>query len=404
MFWIAISATAALVALGLALSFRRGRPEVAGEADMALYRDQLAEVERDAARGVLSPEEAERVRVEVSRRLLAADRAAGVAQAQARGPLGPALVIGALVAAVSILGYQRLGQPGLADLSLKTRLAASEAIRASRPHQDKAEDLYGTPWVAAPGTDPTYLELIARLRTAVFEHPDELEGWTLLADHEARLGNASAAARAQARVIALLGDKATAQDNAMLASLMVEAAGGFVSPEAEAVLAKALQLNHKNGLARYYTGLMFAQVQRFDLAMKVWVPLVAESGPEQPWTALLRSQIGGVAAQAGVRYTLPPLDGAAIKGPSAADIAAAAGMSAEDRDAMIRGMVDQRESKLATEGGTAEEWAQLLTALGVLGETERAQKIWAEAQDTFAEDAEGLAKIRAAALSAGLRE
>ncbi|MCR8725674.1 c-type cytochrome biogenesis protein CcmI [Frigidibacter sp. ROC022] len=404
MFWIAISATAALVAIALALSFRRGRPEVAGEADMALYRDQLAEVERDAARGVLSEDEAERIRVEVSRRLLAADRAAQAAEAQARGPMAPALLIGALVAGISILGYQRLGQPGLEDLSLKTRIAASEAIRANRPHQEEAERLYGTPWEAPDDVDPAYLELIEKLRTAVFAHPDDLQGWRLLTENEARLGNFSAAARAQGQVVALLGDKATAEDNAQLASLMVQAAGGFVSPETEAVLVKALQLNPKNGLTRYYTGLMFAQVQRFDLAMKVWVPLVAESGPEQPWTEPLRSQIGEVAALAGVRYTLPPLEDAATKGPSAADVAAAAGMSAEDRQAMIRGMVDGLASELAEQGGPPEKWAQLLTALGVLGDTERAQAIWDEAQETFADDADGLAKIRTAAISAGVAE
>ena len=83
---------------------------------------------------------------------------------------------------------------------------------------------------------------------------------------------------------------------------------------------------------------------------------------------------------------------------------AAGDMAPEDRQAMIEGMVAQLGDRLATEGGTAQEWAQLLTALGVLGRTDQARAIWTEAQGVFAADASALATIRAAAEGAGVVE
>ncbi|WP_108258339.1 hypothetical protein [Mangrovicoccus ximenensis] len=77
-------------------------------------------------------------------------------------------------------------------------------------------------------------------------------------------------------------------------------------------------------------------------------------------------------------------------------------MTDGDRQAMIRGMVEGLAGRLADQGGSPEEWARLIGALGVLGETERAQDIYGEARTVFAADPEGLAKVDAAAQQAGL--
>jgi len=125
---------------------------------------------------------------------------------------------------------------------------------------------------------------------------------------------------------------------------------------------------------------------------------LTESLPDAPWVGPIRDQIEAVAAEAGVRYQLPEL----ARGPDAGDVAAAQDMSEEDRDAMIRGMVQQLSERLASQGGPASEWARLIGALGVLGETERASAIWAEAQGVFAAEPDGLALIRQAAEQAGV--
>jgi cytochrome c-type biogenesis protein CcmH len=90
--------------------------------------------------------------------------------------------------------------------------------------------------------------------------------------------------------------------------------------------------------------------------------------------------------------------------PDAADMEAAADMTAEERQQMIRGMVDRLADRLAREGGPAEDWARLVSALGVLGETERAKAAYADARAALAGDAAALAALRAAAAEAGVAE
>ena len=200
------------------------------------------------------------------------------------------------------------------------------------------------------------------------------------------------------------GEAASAEDYATHADLMILAADGFVSPEAEAAINRALALEPRNGPARYYTGLMYAQSGRPDLAFRVWRPLLAESRPDAPWVPPINAQIEQVAQAAGIRYTPPVANFAPERGPSAEDMEAAAEMTPEERQEMIRGMVDGLGERLADEGGPPEDWARLINALGVLGERDRAGAIWTEAQTTFAGDAQGLATIRAAAQRAGVAQ
>jgi cytochrome c-type biogenesis protein CcmH len=91
-----------------------------------------------------------------------------------------------------------------------------------------------------------------------------------------------------------------------------------------------------------------------------------------------------------------------LSGPTAEDMQAAAEMTAEDRAAMIRNMVAQLSDRLATEGGTPEEWGRLIAAYGVLGDTDQARTIWAEAQQVFAGNDAALAAVDAGARRAGL--
>lgn len=400
LFWTFSLALVALIGAVLARAvLTGGAARAAVNADMQVYRDQLAAIDRDLARGVIGETEAERTRIEVSRRLIEADRA-GVAPDRRGPPVLPVIAVaGALAGGVAL--YLSTGAPGYPDLPMSERLARAEAFRAERPSQAAAMAEAVLPERPAP--DPDYAALMERLRTAVAANPDDIAGQRLLARNEAALGNFAAAAEAQSRVIALAGDAATAADYAALADSYIVAASGYVSPEAEAALASALERDPENGTARFYMGLMWAQTGRPDLAFRFWRALLDEGPEEAPWIAPIRAQIGMLAAAAGVDYTPPPAPGAA-PGPDAADVAAAAGMSDEDRQGMIRSMVDRLSDRLATEGGPPEDWARLISSLGVLGDGDRAAEIWAEAQTVFAGDEAGLATVRAAAEQAGVVE
>lgn len=402
LFWTLSTALAALVALSLARAlWRGGAGRAEAEADVQVYRDQLREVERDLARGVIPAAEADRARIEISRKLLEADRSGRKAGTVARGSPAVPLVLIAAAAAGAIGLYAMTGAPGYPDLPIAKRIARAEDFRESRPSQAAAEAEAVLPERPAPAAD--YLELVERLRAAVAGKPDDITGQRLLARNEAVLGNFPAAIAAQRRVIELSGDAVTAEDYATLADTMILATGGYVSPEAEAALVRTLELDPKNGTARFYLGAMWAQTGRPDRAFVLWRDLLEEGPEEAPWIPAIRADIELLARAAGVNYRPPPAPGAA-PGPDAAQMAAAAEMTPEERQQMIRGMVEQLSDRLATEGGPAADWARLITSLGVLGEGERAKAILAEAEGRFAGRDADLAVIRAAAVQAGVAE
>lgn len=403
-FWTLAVALALAVALYLALAQRRagGGDAPAAAYDLQVFRDQLAELERDLARGVIGAEDAERARTEISRRIIEADRQAHAAPARRAGPAPVVLAaIGGLVLAGSFFLYQHLGAPGYGDLPLARRVAMSERLYAERLPQDAAEAAAAPALAPAPPPpDPRMGELMDKLREAVAARPDDRQGLELLARNEAAIGNYRAGWEAQRRLIALKGDEATAEDHAAQAELMILAAGGVVSPEAEAVLSRALELDPGNGTARYFLGLMLAQSGRPDRTFNVWRGLLEEGPEDAPWLPPIRQSIGELAWLAGQEGYVPP--SANSRGPSEADLQAAAEMDPAAREEMIRGMVEGLNARLAGEGGTSDDWARLIGALGVLGETERAEAIWNEAQDIFAASPGDLEKIAAAARAAGV--
>lgn len=406
LFWILTGALTLVLSVALAAALLYGRRETgpAEAYDLQIYRDQLREVEQDAASGKIPADEAERLTLEISRRLLAAD-----AKVQSDTTGGGQPLVGGLVAAgamtLLLCGggygiYTQLGAPGYGDLPRQMRIEQAEAALRDRPSQEEVE-------ARQPAAVPTevpddYQTLVERLRKAVSARPDDLQGNQLLARHEAALGNFKAARLAQARVVALRGDDVTVQELTDLADMMVIAAGGYVSPEAQAVLERALARDPQNGVGRFYAGLLMAQTGRPDRGFRLWDRLLRESAPDDPWVAPIRGQIQDLAYRAGVGdYALPQMQ---ARGPSQADIDAAGEMSAEDRAEMIRGMVEGLSAKLANEGGPPEDWARLISSMAVLGETDRARAIFSEAQTVFAESADGLATIQAAAERAGLVE
>jgi cytochrome c-type biogenesis protein CcmH len=347
----------------------------AGTKNLKLYKDQLTEVDTDLARGVLSADDADAARLEISRRILAADKHA---QNEVGGKTASSTANKVLVGviALSVLGmglgvYAGLGKPNMPDRPLAARLTAMKQARANRPTQAEMEGRVGDLEIDVA---PDYIKLVEQLRTAVTKNPTDIDGLRLLALHEFRLGRYAASRVAQMQIMKLLGETATAKDHSDYAEVMVVAANGYVSPQAELALSTTLEVDPTDGRARYYSGLALIQNGRADVAHRLWSGLLAEGPDDAPWIPLIKSQIDQVARAAGI--TTAP-------GPDAAQVEAASDMSQGDRNDMIRGMVNGLGERLATEGGTADEWARLIRALGVLGETGRASAIWKEAQSVF---------------------
>jgi cytochrome c-type biogenesis protein CcmH len=388
LFWAAAFLVAGGVVGVLFAALRRDGGAAGIDPDLAIYKDQLAEISRDLSRGTIGPEDAERLRAEVGRRVLEADRSAGsVAEAGGRATaLAAALVVAAMIPAAGAT-YWWLGAPGYPDMPLSSRVAALDAGIANRPSQTEELERLGA--VRDAATD-------ARLATELAAMAD---AGALRAAFRQRFeaGETLAAIRTQERLLVVLGDAADASDHANLALALVAEAQGYVSTEAEAALRAALQEDLSTELARYLVGEMFLQGGRFDQAFRFWRPLLEDGNPAAPWVASIRERIGMVAELAGVRYELPE-----ASGPSAGDMAAAAEMSPEDRQAMIEGMVAQLSERLATEGGDVEDWNRLIRSLAVLERLGEAQNIYDEAKVRFEGRPAELSFLRLAAVESGL--
>ena len=407
-FWIIATIIALLAIAPLVVVLYRNRGSNMDETgntavELQVYKDQLAEVDRDVTRGMLSDTAAKRARLEISRRMLDLDSKRGRAHINDPAlPLWAAVAIGATVLGGGVWLYADMGAPKYKDLPLQTRLAMAQDLRETRPSQTIAEQSApASPALETP--DPEHLKLLEQLRDALKTRPDDLQGHMLLARNASVVGEYRDAYAAQQRVIAIKGDAATTDDFASLADMMILAVGGYVSPQAETAITKSLALDGNNGTANYYAGLMFAQTGRPDRTFQIWSRLLSNSAPDDLWVPPVRGQIESVAQAAGVRYTLPPLANP-LKGPTADDVEAAADMDAGDRMDFIRSMVDQLSARLANEGGSPDEWARLISSLGVLGDTSRATAIWNEAQVLFGSDPNALATVRQAAQAAGIRQ
>ncbi|MFN4061273.1 MAG: c-type cytochrome biogenesis protein CcmI [Paracoccus hibiscisoli] len=403
MFWILAAGLTAITAFAILSPLRKGRagPAPAASYDLRVYRDQLAEVERDLERGVIGPEDAQRLRAEIGRKVLDADRRLGQA-----GPAGlagralvPALVLALMLAGAVVL-YLREGVPGAPDMPLAERVAAADAAYRARPAQAEAEAQ--APARPAPDlsqADPDYLAMIDQLRAAVARNPQDQQGLALLATNEMRLGNLTAARDAQQRLVDLRGDQADPVQLMQLATLMVEAAAGVVTPEAEAVLARTLTLDPDQPQARYLRGVMLIQNGRPDLAFPIWRRLLEEGPTNAPWVPSIRAAIEELAWLAGEAGYRAPSD---QPGPDALDLEAARDMSPEDQALMAEDMVARLQDRLASQGGTPDEWARLISALAVLDRDDHARRILAEARNRFGATPEAIAPIEAAAERAGL--
>lgn len=401
MFWIICAALTGAVGLAIMAPLLRARDNAAQPAaafDLRVYRDQLQEVERDLERGVIAPEDASRLRTEIGRKVLDADRR--LSQAATGGSRGRGLlaflVLAVLLAGAAVL-YLREGQPGRGDLPIAQRIARAAQVYAGRPSQAEAEAKAPAP---APVEVPEdFAALIGQLREAVARNPDDPQGLALLATNEIRLGNLSAAREAQQRLVDLRGKDATADDLVRLSALMIEAAGGLITPQAEAVLARALSRDPGHPQARYLLGMLQLQNDRPDRAFPIWRSLLEEGPEDAPWIAPIRTAIADLAWLAGQPDYAPP---APMPGPDADAMAAAENMTPEQRQQMIGGMVAQLESRLAQQDGTPEEWARLISSLVVIGNTDHARDIWTKAQTRFAGQPEALEIVRQAATDAGL--
>jgi cytochrome c-type biogenesis protein CcmH len=345
--WLAIAAMTAAAIFAVLLPLSRPTPAAAAEMDVAVYKDQLAEIGRDAEAGLIGAAEAEAARVEVSRRLIAASERGAASAGEGATRRRRMVAVGAIlvIPAVAAVAYGLKGQPGYSGQPLAERQRSAPA----------PTDMAG---------------LIARIEAHLAANPGDGRGWEVVAPVYLRLGRVPDAVRARSNALRILG--ATADREADLAEAQTLAAGGVVTAEAKAGFERAVALGPGHPKAGYFIGLAAEQDGRPEEARALWAKLVTEAPAGAPWIGLLQAEIA--------RLGGTPAPAAAPSAPPAAP-------------PDIRAMVDGLAARLASDGSDFEGWMRLVRSYVVLGEAAKAREAAANARQRFAGEADKIGRL-----------
>ena len=331
-------------------SFRSG-------SDVAVYRDQLDEIDRAQAASLIGCVEAEAARVEVSRRLIAAAEAAKAGNTAAAPVPARRYRWATLAAAIVVLPlgacltYLSLGSPNLVPVSLN-----AEAGGQQLPE----------------GIEQTVAEVEKYLES----NPKNGRGWELLAPVYLRLGRFDDAVTARRNALEIFGPDAARLGD--LGEAIIMASGGVVTPEAKDLFTRANVADPEDVMAQYYLGLNVKQEGRRDEAVKRWTALISSAREGAEWLPMVK------AALARVDQKGPPVATAA---PSAD------GAPPDHGDGAIEAMVARLAERLKTNGSDVPGWIQLVRSYRVLGRAEKVNAAIADAHAALASDQEALQRL-----------
>ena len=371
--------------------------------EIQIYKSQLIDIENELIRNSLDPDSAERMRIEIYRRMIAADKQRGNQSKLTHAPriANIYLLLMLTVALIpgSILFHRVFEFHDLPDMPINTRLTYAQDLYLNRPTQDEYLATTQDTKQNESDKDPVLNNLVAELRNALETHSDNIEGFGLLAHNEAKLGNYNKAADAQIKLLELIQDKATSDDYLRLAEYQIYATQGYVSPESEKALRSTLSLDPENPLAKYYLGTLYMQTARPDITYIIWSDIVHSENSNSSITSAIERQLTNVALLAGIDPALANNDFISSR---VNDIEAITSLPAEEQQELINQMVKNLDQRLQTEGGSAEEYAQLIISLSVLNQNDRANQVRDFALKFFANDRQATSIIVNAASKAGL--
>lgn len=350
--WLIFALMTAVAIFAVALPLARRGSFVHSGSDIAIYRDQLEEIDRDLAAGTIEEGDAQAARIEVSRRLLAASDAAKTAPSNPETPSWyrptVAIVSFLLLTVGTFSLYVQLGSPGL----------VSDTKR-------------GAPIGQQAGIE----DMVAKVEAHLQSNPKDGRGWEVLAPVYMKLGRYSDSVTAWRNALALLGENADRQ--ADLGEALVANANGDVTAEAKSAFARAMTIDNTNVVARFYLGLAAEQDGKREEAARIWRGLAADAPPGAPWLVDVRTALARVDSS----------PAPSLPGPNAGQVAAAGQMSADQQNAMIRSMVARLADRLKKDGSDIDGWLQLVRSYVVLGERDKAASAASDARQAIGNDA-----------------
>lgn len=358
--WFVLALMTAAAVFAVLWPLGRQNAEARASGGSAVYRDQLAEIGRDRDSGLIGAAEAEAARIEISRRLIAAADAESAGRGAGSLRLRRAAAVAALVG-LPLFGaglYLQIGSPAMPDVPLAAR-------------------------TRAPLATDSLDRLVAKVEAHLEKNPADGRGWEVLAPVLARLGRDQEAVTAFRNSMAYNGESAARR--ASLGEALVAAAGGVVTADAKSEFGRAVELDPGEARARFFLGLAAEQDGRAGEAASAWRALLADAPADAAWRPMVTAALARVAGSAAGTETATGA-GAPRPGPTPDQVAAAGEMSAADRSAMIRGMVDGLAARLRHNGDDVQGWLRLARAYMVLGEPDKARAARDDARKALAAD------------------
>lgn len=269
MIWLIFAGMTAAVVAALLVPFMRNSADTLSpdlEFDRAIYRDQLLELDRDKARGLIGETEAQAARNEISRRLLQVAEPEAIAAGNRY-----ALMAVLLVPLVAMPIYAKYGSPRMPDVPLQERLKGAIA------NQD-------------------FEALVATVEAHLAKSPNDVEGWKVLAPAYKRERRWRDAAEAYANVLRLAPP--TSDAIADYGEMLVFANEGMVTDEAERAFVEALKLEATNERAKYYYDMALKQEGKAPALSDEQIA-AGQAMPAQDQTAMIAGMMDGLEQKLG---------------------------------------------------------------------------------------------------------
>lgn len=361
--WFLLALMTAVAIFAVLWPLGRRTTQEPGGRESVVYKDQLAEIDRDVASGFVAAADGEAARVEIGRRLLAAADAEAETSVAARLGWRRAVALVALIGLPVVAGgvYLRLGSPLMPDVPLASRQAA-------------------------PAANASIDQLIGQVQAHLEKNPTDGRGWSVLAPVLGRVGRFDDAAQAYRNAIQYAGEDAARR--AGLGEALVGIANGVVTADAKAEFERAVALDADEAKANYFLGLAAEQDGRAKDAAAIWQTMLAKAPADAPWRPVVTTALARVNPGKN-----PDMDSG--KGPALSDdtIASMKDMSDADRSGMIRGMVDRLAARLQQNGDDVDGWLRLVRAYMVLNEPDKSRAARDDARRALGQNEAGLRQL-----------
>ncbi|CAN5354430.1 hypothetical protein BH10PSE14_BH10PSE14_15820 [soil metagenome] len=234
---------------------------------------------------------------------------------------------------------------------------------------------------ATAGADP-----LAELQSAVRQNPNNADAWMALGEAQAATNDFAGAVPSFRRATTLAPSRAGAWSALGEALVKADPRDPFPADALDA-FKRAAAIDPKDPRARYFLGVRRDLDGDHKGAIDAWFAILKDSPPGAPWVGDVRrtiEQVGQINKIDVVRRlaALPTPDahampgttaGGAIPGPTTEQMQSAQSLTPAQQQAMIAGMVDQLEARLATDKTNVDGWVMLMRSRTQLREPDKAR-------------------------------